>query len=221
MAVRLAEAGRSVVAADISPAMIARGQEAAAASPAAANITWLTAAAGGLTAALPHETGQFDGGYSNFGPLNCEPDMAHVAAGLAALIRPGGAFLCSVMGRWSAWELLWGFLTLRPRAATRRLGRGWVQAHMSGGPGDAPTTIPVRYYTPAAFGRAFVPYFRVELARAYPLLIPPPHMARRFPGAPARLAGPEHALAGLPVLRALGDHFLLVLRRTEIEAPHG
>jgi hypothetical protein len=92
---------------------------------------------------------------------------------------------------------------------------------MSGAPGDAPTTIPVRYYTPGAFARAFRPFFHLEAARAYPLLIPPPHMARRFPGAPAKLEGMERRLAGLPGLRALGDHFLLVLRRTESEAPGG
>jgi SAM-dependent methyltransferase len=219
MAVRLAEAGRVIVASDISPAMIARARQAARPSPAATNITWLTAAAGELVAALP--MGRFDGGYSNFGPLNCEPDLGRVAAGLAALIRPGGAFLCSVMGRWSAWEIVWGFLTLRPREATRRWGRGWVQARMSGAPGESPATIPVRYYTPGAFARAFHPYFRPQAALAYPLLIPPPHMAGRFPDAPARLERLEHGLAGLPVLRGLGDHFLLVLRRTEDELPRG
>jgi SAM-dependent methyltransferase len=214
MAVRLAEAGRTIVGSDISPAMIARARQAATSIPAATSITWLTVAAGELADALPMEVGRFDGGYSNFGPLNCEPDVARVAAGLAALIRPGGVFTCSVMGRWSAWEIVWGFLTLRPRAATRRWSRDWVSARMSGTPGDSPATIPVRYYTPGAFASAFHPYFQREIVLAYPLLIPPPHMAGRFPNAPARLERLERRLAGLPVLRGLGDHFLLVLRRT-------
>jgi ubiquinone/menaquinone biosynthesis C-methylase UbiE len=216
MAVRLAQSGRVIVASDISPAMIERARLVATPS-ATDSVTWVTAPAAALADALPGETGRFDGGYSNFGPLNCDPELDKVAKGLATLVRPGGAFLCSVMGRFSAWELAWGILTLRPREATRRLGRGWVAAHMSGAPGEAPAVIPVRYYTPRGFARSFAPYFRVETALAYPLLIPPPHMATRFPSAPARLQRLERAFAGLPGLRALGDHFLLVLRRTDTE----
>jgi SAM-dependent methyltransferase len=213
MAVRLAEAGREVIASDISPAMIARASAAAEGRSARVRLRWLVAPAGSLAAQLAGEP--LDGAYSNFGPLNCEPNLPDLAAGLATLIRPGGALLCSVMGRWCAWEIGWGLLRLRPREATRRLGRGWVQARMSGGPGEAPATIPVRYYTPGGFARAFRPHFRVEEAIAYPLLIPPPYLAGKFPGSAARLAGAERALSGLPGLRALGDHFLLVLRRTK------
>jgi SAM-dependent methyltransferase len=219
MAVRLAQAGRTIVASDISPAMIAHARQAVTSRPSAAAITWVTAAAGELGNVLPDDTRRFDGGYSNFGPLNCEPDLGHVATVLAALIRPGGAFLCSVMGRWSAWEIAWGFLTLRPRQATRRWRRGWVQARMSAAPGELPATVPVRYYSPGEFARAFQPYFLPQTSLAYPLLIPPPHMARRFPRSPAHLEKLERSVAGLPVLSALGDHFLLVLRRTAEEPP--
>jgi hypothetical protein len=34
--------------------------------------------------------GEFDGIYSNFGPLNCAPDLGAVAAECARLLRPGG-----------------------------------------------------------------------------------------------------------------------------------
>jgi SAM-dependent methyltransferase len=156
---------------------------------------------------------RFDGAYSNFGPLNCEPDLARVAAGLARLIRPGGALLCSVMNRWCAWEIAWGLLAGHPRQGLRRLRRGWVAARMSAGVGEPASTVSVRYYTPGEFARPFRPAFRIERVLGFPVLIPPPYMAHRWPGAAARLAGAERCLRLWPLLRALGDHFLIVLRR--------
>ncbi len=295
MALRLAEAGRIIVASDIAPAMIAQAQRNAAASPAASRLTWLTAAAGELSQAVaglhvgenviarsgvcseaisadardcfgpnggPRNDGAgvlgenviarsvfcgcearskaistdardcfgpnggprndsagvfgpcFDGAYSNFGPLNCEPELGRVARDLAEMLPPGAAFLCSVMNRWCAWEIGWGLLRLRPREATRRLGRGWVAAAMSAGPGEAPSRLPVRYFTPREFARAFRPSFCLETCLGYPTLLPPPYLAGRFTRAISRLGGLERRVAGWPGFRSLGDHFLLVLRRT-------
>ena len=210
MAVRLAEAGRSVVASDIAPAMIAQAERRGAASPARSRLTWLIAPAGEIGA---HVQGLFDGAYSNFGPLNCEPDLARFAGALAQLVRPGAAFLCSVMNRTCAWEIMWGLIRLRPRTAFRRLGRGWQMARMSAGPGAPQTEFPVRFYSPGEFAATMGPAFRVERIAGYPVLIPPPYLAGRLGQAASRLAGLERRLAGLPGLRALGDHFLIVLRR--------
>jgi SAM-dependent methyltransferase len=49
----------------------------------------------------------FDGAYSSFGPLNCEPSLEPVAAGLAELVRPGGSLVLSVINRWSPAETAW------------------------------------------------------------------------------------------------------------------
>ncbi len=216
MAVRLAEAGFTVVATDISPVMIAQAQASAAHSPAHERITWLAAPAGALAGRV---MGAFDAAYSGFGPLNCEPDLGQVAESLAALIRPGGWFICSVMNRWCLWEVAWGLLRLRPREALRRLGRGWVQARMSAGPGQPASTIPVRYYTPGSFARYFARCFVPELVWGFPVLIPPPYLAGRFPAAVRKLASAEHHLRGRRGFRALGDHFLLALRRKDERTP--
>jgi SAM-dependent methyltransferase len=215
MALRLAAAGREVVATDISPVMIAQAQATAAAHPGRDRVTWRVSAAGALAAAgsLPGRAGRFEGAYSNFGPLNCEPDLDGVAQALAALLPAGAAFLCSVMNRWCAWEIGWGLARLRPREAARRLGRGWRPARMSAGPGDAPSVIPVRYYSPGEYARVFAPGFRLERCLGYPTLMPPPYLAGRWPAAAARLGPAERRVRGWPGLRSLGDHFLLVLRR--------
>ncbi len=210
MALRLAEAGRFVTATDIAPAMVAEARQVAAASPARDRLAWTVAPAGELAGQI---AGPFDGAYSNFGPLNCEPNLAAVVQMLASLLAPGGAFLCSVMNRWCAWEIVWELLHARPRRASRRLARGWAPAHMSAGEGQAPSTLPVRYFTPGEFVAAFRPAFRAEALLGYPVAIPPPALATRWPTAPDRLAALERRIRGLPGCRALGDHFLVVLRR--------
>lgn len=214
LAVRLAEAGRVVVATDISPAMIAQAMRRPTTDAARSRLTWVTVPAAGIDA---HVEGPFDGAYSNFGPLNCEPDLSRFADGLAGLLRPGAAFLASVMNRVCAWEILWGLLRLRPRQAIRRLGRGWQMARMSAGPGESPTVFPVRFYSPGEFAAAMRPAFRVERIEGYPVIIPPPYLAGRLSRALPWLGGVERRLRGLPGLRALGDHFLIVMRRRPTE----
>ena len=179
-------------------------------SPGAERVSWVASAAGTLAEAV---TGPFDGAYSNFGPLNCEPDLTAVARQLGSLLRPGSVLACSVMNRVCAWEIGWGLLRLRPRQATRRLRRGWVHARMSGAPGDSPSTVPVRYYSPGEFARTFAPDFSIVAVAGFPVLIPPPYLARRFPGSPQRVGGIERRLRTWPLLRSIGDHFWIALRR--------
>lgn len=210
MAVRLAEAERAVVACDISPAMIAQAERRAAISPAQTRLTWLVAPAGEIGARVQ---GSFDGAYSNFGPLNCEPELDRFAASLARLLRPGAALLCSVMNRTCAWEIAWGLGRLRPREAFRRFGRGWQIARMSAGPGEPATEFPVRFYSPREFAALLEPYFRTERIEGYPVILPPPYLAHRFPRALRRLEGVERRMRRLPGLRGLGDHFLIVASR--------
>jgi SAM-dependent methyltransferase len=176
---------RCNVATDIAPAMVALGREAATTSPARDRLAWFVAPAGQIGRQV---TGPFDGAYSSFGPLNCEPDLDEFARTLAGLLAPGGAFLCSVMNRWCIWEIAWGLLHGRPREAIRRLARGWRPAHMSSGEGQAPSTIPVRYFTPGEFGTAFQPQFRAETLLGYPVG-GPRRAGRTLPTWPTRLVG--------------------------------
>ncbi len=217
MALRLAAAGREVIATDISPAMIDAARRQAEGQPGAVRVTWRAAPAGQLTETV---TGCIDGAYSNFGPLNCEPELDALARTLARLLPPGAPFLCSVMNRWCVWELALGFARLRSREATRRLGKGWRTARMSAAAGEAASEIAVRYFTPGEFARLFRPYFRLETCLGYPVVIPPPYTAARWPDAARRFGGLERRVRAWPGLRSLGDHFLLVLRRTDAIVTH-
>jgi ubiquinone/menaquinone biosynthesis C-methylase UbiE len=213
-ALALARRGYSIVATDISPAMIETCRTKAAAQG-SRGVEWRVMPAGGVDGLLDElESAAFDGAYASFGALNCEPRLEPVACTLARLLRPGASLVCSIMGRWCAWEIAWGLLHLRPRLAFRRLGQDWVGAGLAS-PGGT-LSVPVRYYTPRSFARAFEPGFRVSAVRGLPVFLPPPylgHLAERHPALFTRFLRAERALGGRFPFYLLGDHFLLVMER--------
>jgi SAM-dependent methyltransferase len=218
-ALALARRGYSVLATDISPAMIETSRHKAEVLG-VRSVAWRVVPAG-QTGTLLTEYGPaaFDGAYASFGGLNCEPKLEQVAATLADLLRPGARLVCSIMGRWCAWEILWGLVHLRPRQAFRRLGPDWIGAGLASP--DGSLSVPVRYYTPRAFARAFKPHFRVGTARGLPVVLPPPyldHLLERHPWLFTRLMSLERGLRDRFPFHSLGDHFLLVMERRDAEA---
>jgi SAM-dependent methyltransferase len=155
----------------------------------------------------------FDGAYSSLGPLNCEPQLAPIAQGLATLLRPGGALLLSVMNRWCATEMGWFALRGRWREASRRWRGPVLASAHPGGPKDVVTW----YYSRRDIEEAFASSFRVEHVEALPLIWPPTYLdflVARFEGLFRALEPLERWAARRPILRELGDHVLLRLRRS-------
>src|SRR3546814_1517765 len=108
-ALHFANRGYPVVATDWSPGMVARTEaRIAGASPPSP----VTARHLGVHQ-LADLDGTFDGIYSNFGPMNCVPDLDAAAEDCARLLAPGGPLVFSVMGRVCPWEL--GHYALRGR----------------------------------------------------------------------------------------------------------
>src|SRR5579875_2079704 len=196
-ALEFARHGHRVVATDWSAAMVER--------------TRARVAAGGLLGGVEAgSVGRFDAAYSNFGPLNCAPDLKQVASECARLVRPGGKLVFSVIGRICPWEIV--HYTLRGR-----IGRACVRA--ARGPtavGMNRHTIWTRYYLPREFHRAFAAGFRLQHCRALGLFVPPPYLVdfyRRHRNACEWLGRLEDRLGALPLLRNMGDHFLIVMQR--------
>jgi SAM-dependent methyltransferase len=156
--------------------------------------------------------GSFDGAFSSFGPLNCEPSLEPVAAGLAELVRPGGALVLSIINRWCPAEVGWFAIHGEWEDALRRW-RGPVQAAAyPGGPKDVRTW----YYSRREIEHAFSAQFDVERVEALPLLLPPPYLdflVARFPRFFEAAGAAEPWVAHRRLLRDLGDHLLLRLRR--------
>jgi ubiquinone/menaquinone biosynthesis C-methylase UbiE len=217
-ALALASQGYSIVATDISPAMIETCRRKAT-DEGEAGVEWRVVPAGKMEALIDeYSPAAFDGAYASFGGLNCEPHLEPVADTLGRLLRPGGRLVCSIMGRWCAWEIAWGLLHLHPRDAFRRLRRGWIGAGLAS-PGGT-LSVPVRYYTPRSFARAFEPQFRVSAVRGLPVFLPPPYLdqlVERRPALFSQMVRVERALGDRFPFFLLGDHFLLVMERVGAE----
>lgn len=212
-ALALAAAGYRIVATDISPAMI-RTAQAKPQPEGASSVAWRVLPAGQLhKLAQEHGAASFDGAYASFGALNCEPDLGPVAQALADLLRPGAPLVCSLMNRWCLWEIAWGLLHLRPREAFRR-GGGWKVAGLASPTGSL--SVPVRYYGPRDFVRAFKPQFSLQRMIALPVILPPPYqtsLVERHPRLFALLEVVECRVRGSFPFYYLGDHFVVVLIR--------
>ncbi|MGE3958921.1 MAG: class I SAM-dependent methyltransferase [Vicinamibacterales bacterium] len=153
----------------------------------------------------------FDAAFSNFGPLNCVPDLGEVARGLHAVVRPGGVMVASVIGRVCPWETALYLARGQVGRAFLRFRRGLVPVPLREG------TIWMRYLTPREFARPFleVGFTRCNLF-GMGVVAPPPyleHLATRYPRVTAALLAADRRVGGLPLCRSMGDHFVIVLRR--------
>ncbi len=212
-AARLVDHGCRVALVDISPKLLERAATRVRAMRVEALLGahLVPARSVGDLAAI-YGRASFDGGYSSFGPLNCEPLLEPVAGGLANLVRPGGALVLSIVNRWCPAEVAWFAAHARWREAARRWGGPLLAAAYPGGPRDVRTW----YYSRREIERAFSPAFHVEHAEALPLLWPPPYLdsiVARYPSFFRALEPVERWAASRPLFRDLGDHVLMRLRR--------
>jgi SAM-dependent methyltransferase len=151
----------------------------------------------------------FDVALSNFGPLNCVPDLAESARLIADRLVRGGTLVASVIGRVCPWELALYSVRGNPARARLRFSRSSVPVPLNG------EIVWTRYYGVREFTRAFraAGLTRVDL-RALGVFVPPPYMDAFAARHPRLIAGAERlddAVGRWPGVRACGDHFLIVM----------
>ncbi|WP_284329889.1 class I SAM-dependent methyltransferase [Dyella flagellata] len=205
-AVEFARRGYQVVASDWSPRMVERTQARATAAGVQAQVAALHVG----VHQLDRLEGGFDGIYSNFGPLNCAPDLGDVAVQCARLLQPGGKLVFSVIGRICPWEVGYYLFKRRIKRACVRAARGATAVGMNR------HTIWTHYYLPREFYRTFAAHFTLNGYRAMSLFMPPPYLVEfyhRHQSACDRLGRLDDRFGALPGLRDMGDHFLIVMQR--------
>ena len=162
---------------------------------------------------LHHAPGSIDLSYSNFGPLNCVPNLGDTARALADLTRPGGLAVFTVIGRYCPWEIAHYARRRRWSRVRTRFSRAATPVGMNG------QTIWTRYFSPGEFVREWMGNDRdwtVDYYEALSLFVPPPYLetaSRDHPRLFRSLVAIDRRTARWPVLRTMGDHFLVVLRR--------
>jgi SAM-dependent methyltransferase len=152
----------------------------------------------------------YDGAYSNLGPLNCVPDLAEVSRECARLVKPGGVLVFTVIGRICPWEIVHYLRKRRWARAKVRFARNVVPVSMN------KHTIWTHYYGPREFHRAFESHFTLEHFRGLCVFTPPPYLTWLrdvHPRWHERLWRLDRRVAGWPVIRGMGDHFLVVMRK--------
>lgn len=207
-AIRMSQRGHQITATDWSPRMVERTRERAAREGLSERVRAIAVGAHELQRL--EEESCYDGAYSNLGPLNCVPDLAQVSAECARLLRPGGSLVFTVIGRVCPWEIAHYLRRGRWRRATVRFARGPVAVQMNH------HTIWTRYYAPRELYAAFEPHFTLEHFRGLCVFAPPPYLSwlrDRHPRWHARLWGIDRRVAAWPLMRGMGDHFLMVMKK--------
>ena len=154
----------------------------------------------------------FDAAWSNFGPLNCVPDLAAAADAIARRLRPGAFLVATVIGRLCPWEIALYAGRGEWRRAAVRFSRAAVGVPLEG------RTVWTQYYWPGELIRAFTAAgFAVVSRRALGLFAPPPYL-QAFAAHRSRIVACllrlDDLAGGWPIARSWGDHFIVVLRRT-------
>jgi SAM-dependent methyltransferase len=206
-AIVLAQNRMHVLATDLSPAMIAEAQKKVEAARVVESVELRVLSYLDL-GSLRGE--KFDGAYSNMGGINCTNDLGIVAAHLGSLIQPGGFFIATVLTNFCLWETLAFLGRGKLRQAFRRRKKAGVAAHLHGG------RVQTYYFSPRAFASAFANWFDVVSIAGLNIFTPPPNSPRAYSLVPKLMRLLERlddSVAHISPFSAIGDHFLIVLRR--------
>jgi SAM-dependent methyltransferase len=206
----LAESGIHVVALDLSRGMLGELDRKAHAASVHARIETRQARISDLSG-LVRELGpeSFDGAFSHFGALNCEPDLTALPEALRQLVKPDGRVSLGIWNRTCVSEMVLYGIQLRP-------GRAFARFHSSVPVGRSRFGVPVFPHSPGEVTRLFSSQFSLEKSVGVSVLMPPYNLGSRLVPHPRFVTWLESAdrrMKTLPFFRYLGDHFLLELRR--------
>ncbi len=151
----------------------------------------------------------FDGAYSTYGALNCEPDLRPVVAALARLLPPGHRFVAGVYNRWCLFESLGYAVAFQPQRST---GRWWNPIRV----GSSRFCVDVYAFSAAEFQRLCAPDFAFESVEGVPVILPPSDLSGyvdRLAGRFDRWAHWDARVGRRWPASVLGDHFLMTLVR--------
>lgn len=171
------EHGYRVHATDVASGMIAAIQQKVKSSK---NAEHFTVQQISFTALDQVDGGPYDLVFSNFGGLNCIPDLRSVTQFLPHVLKSGGYLVWVIMPPICPWELA-QVLRGQLRVGTRRLQPGGVMANVEGAP------VMTWYHEPKRVIEA-ASQFRLLNQQSLSLFCPPSYMDR-FPHRFPRLTG--------------------------------
>ena len=153
--------------------------------------------------------GAFDGAYSTYGALNCEPDLTGIPGAFHALLQPDAPLLLGIYNRWCLFELLGYSISMQ---GAERSDGGGIRLRAGASRFCIDVVRVLRRRLPTVVREDLRGGIPRRSTRAPPS-IRPHHLCReiRLPLSPARGIGRVGGPGG--ALNSLGDHFLMTLRR--------
>lgn len=197
--------GHTVHATDISDGMVSKIEEKI--NEGAKNIS---AEKRSFTDLSDLPSASFDCIFSNFGGLNCTPDLKSVIAQFGRLLKPEGTVVLVIMPRLCPWELSW-VLKGRFRRAFRRLRHKGTFSHLEG---EFFTTW---YYNPSKVISYFGDSFRIHGLNGLASIVPPPYretFPQRHPWIFSKLCEIEERVSHRWPFNRTADHYILTMKLT-------
>ena len=204
-ALHFARLGHSVFAVDNAPGMLQQLQKKISTYRFESRIRYALRSFTQLET-LPHE--KFDHVFSNFGGLNCIPELREVISQLPRLLKPGATITFVIMPRVCPWEIAQAFKG-KFRLALRRFSRKGTPAHIDG------HRFLSYYYSPAEVLNSFDARFTLVRLRGLASLSPPPYAAafpQQHPSLYRTLTRWDERWAAYFPLNRWADHFIITMR---------
>jgi hypothetical protein len=155
----------------------------------------------------------FDLVLSNFGGLNCANDLKTVGSEVVSKLKPNGYFIAVVMPPFSLWESAAFGAGGRFREALRRIHARGAKTRLNG------QTLRVYYHSPGRIAQELADGFATIRVIGLNIFSPPAQAKKfiaRFPELTSWLETIDSLVCRLPLLRSMGDHCLLVLRKRPV-----
>jgi len=146
--------------------------------------------------------------FSNFGGLNCIPDLKAVIQHLPDLLIPGAYVTFVIMPPVCPWELSF-VLKGNLRQAFRRFSKKGSLAHLEG------EYFQTYYFTPSQVVKDFGKDFKKISLQGLASISPPPHNINfqiKFPRLYSRFAKADEKLSFVFPFNSWADHFILTMR---------
>ncbi|MDD8017330.1 MAG: class I SAM-dependent methyltransferase [Bacteroidota bacterium] len=149
--------------------------------------------------------------FSNFGGLNCIPDLRIVTEQLHNFSKPGGTITFVIMPKVCPWEML-HVLKGNTRLAFRRFTKNGTVANIEG------HLFQTYYFSPHDVVTGFGSRYTVVKIRGLASLSPPPYMEtfpEKFPNFYKALTRFDERFSIFAPLNKWGDHFIITMKLTK------
>jgi len=204
-AIYFAESGHTVYAIDNAPGMVQQMQKKISNHHLQDRVQCSLCSFTELNSTPPR---QFDHVFSNFGGLNCIPDLKAVTQQLPRFLKPGATVTFVLMPRICPWELVQTFRG-KLRLAFRRLSRKGASAHIDG------YTFRSYYHSPSEVIKSFDSRFVLVKLRGLASFSPPPYFEtfpERHPSLYRTLTRWDERVAEYFPMNRWADHFILTMQ---------